>query len=74
MAPPAEPGRSARPDVHRPAAADRTRPALSRATNNRCSARWTFSVDAGEALLVQGDNGAGKTTLLRVLAGPVAGR
>ncbi len=27
------------------------------------------SVDAGEALLVQGDNGAGKTTLLRVLAG-----
>ncbi len=26
-------------------------------------------VDAGEALLVQGDNGAGKTTLLRVLAG-----
>lgn len=33
-------------------------------------------VDAGEALLVQGDNGAGKTTLLRVLAGllrPVAG-
>ena len=28
-----------------------------------------FSVDAGEALLVQGDNGAGKTTLLRVLAG-----
>lgn len=29
----------------------------------------TFSVDAGEALLVQGGNGAGKTTLLRVLAG-----
>ncbi|MBW3549766.1 MAG: heme ABC exporter ATP-binding protein CcmA [Proteobacteria bacterium] len=28
-----------------------------------------FTVDAGEALLVQGDNGAGKTTLLRVLAG-----
>ena len=28
-----------------------------------------FDVDAGEALLVQGDNGAGKTTLLRVLAG-----
>jgi heme exporter protein A len=28
-----------------------------------------FEVDAGEALLVQGDNGAGKTTLLRVLAG-----
>ena len=28
-----------------------------------------FSVDAGEALLVQGDNGAGKTSLLRVLAG-----
>jgi heme exporter protein A len=28
-----------------------------------------FAVDAGEALLVQGDNGAGKTTLLRVLAG-----
>ncbi|GHA71407.1 heme ABC exporter ATP-binding protein CcmA [Cognatilysobacter bugurensis] len=28
-----------------------------------------FSVDAGEALLVQGGNGAGKTTLLRVLAG-----
>jgi heme exporter protein A len=28
-----------------------------------------FSVDGGEALLVQGDNGAGKTTLLRVLAG-----
>jgi heme exporter protein A len=28
-----------------------------------------FSVDTGEALLVQGDNGAGKTTLLRVLAG-----
>ena len=28
-----------------------------------------FSVDAGEALLVQGDNGVGKTTLLRVLAG-----
>jgi heme exporter protein A len=27
------------------------------------------SVDAGEALLVQGGNGAGKTTLLRVLAG-----
>lgn len=36
-----------------------------------------FSVDAGEALLVQGRNGAGKTTLLRVLAGllaPEAGR
>ena len=28
-----------------------------------------FTVDAGEALLVQGDNGAGKTTLLRVLSG-----
>lgn len=28
-----------------------------------------FHVDAGEALLVQGDNGAGKTTLLRLLAG-----
>ncbi len=28
-----------------------------------------FSVDAGEALLVEGGNGAGKTTLLRVLAG-----
>ena len=28
-----------------------------------------FSVDGGEALLVQGGNGAGKTTLLRVLAG-----
>ena len=28
-----------------------------------------FSVDSGEALLVQGGNGAGKTTLLRVLAG-----
>ncbi|MBA2239046.1 MAG: heme ABC exporter ATP-binding protein CcmA [Lysobacter sp.] len=28
-----------------------------------------FSVDAGEALLVQGSNGSGKTTLLRVLAG-----
>ncbi|WP_159015972.1 heme ABC exporter ATP-binding protein CcmA [Cognatiluteimonas profundi] len=28
-----------------------------------------FVIDAGEALLVQGDNGAGKTTLLRVLAG-----
>ncbi len=28
-----------------------------------------FSVDTGEALLVQGGNGAGKTTLLRVLAG-----
>jgi heme exporter protein A len=26
-------------------------------------------VDAGEALLVEGDNGSGKTTLLRVLAG-----
>ena len=36
-----------------------------------------FSVDANEALLVQGGNGAGKTTLLRVLAGllrPDAGR
>ena len=31
-----------------------------------------FDVDAGEALLVQGDNGAGKTTLLRVLAGLLA--
>jgi heme exporter protein A len=28
-----------------------------------------FSVEANEALLVQGGNGAGKTTLLRVLAG-----
>ena len=28
-----------------------------------------FTVDVGEALLVQGGNGAGKTTLLRVLAG-----
>jgi heme exporter protein A len=28
-----------------------------------------FAIEAGEALLVQGDNGAGKTTLLRVLAG-----
>ncbi|GHE25722.1 heme ABC exporter ATP-binding protein CcmA [Vulcaniibacterium thermophilum] len=28
-----------------------------------------FAVDAGEALLVQGENGSGKTTLLRVLAG-----
>ncbi|MFT4247610.1 MAG: heme ABC exporter ATP-binding protein CcmA [Pseudomonas sp.] len=28
-----------------------------------------FHIDAGEALLVQGDNGAGKTTLLRLLAG-----
>lgn len=28
-----------------------------------------FSVDGGEALLVQGGNGSGKTTLLRVLAG-----
>lgn len=28
-----------------------------------------FSVDGGEALLVQGDNGSGKTTLLRVLCG-----
>lgn len=28
-----------------------------------------LAVDAGEALLVQGDNGAGKTTLLRVIAG-----
>ena len=28
-----------------------------------------FHIDAGEALLVQGDNGSGKTTLLRVLAG-----
>ncbi|MFT4198094.1 MAG: heme ABC exporter ATP-binding protein CcmA [Pseudoxanthomonas sp.] len=36
-----------------------------------------FTVDAGEALLVQGGNGAGKTTLLRVLAGllrPQAGQ
>ena len=33
-----------------------------------------FSVDAGEALLVQGDNGAGKTTLLRVLAGLLRAR
>ena len=29
----------------------------------------SFSVDAGEALLVTGPNGAGKTTLLRTLAG-----
>jgi heme exporter protein A len=28
-----------------------------------------LAVEAGEALLVQGDNGSGKTTLLRVLAG-----
>src|SRR5690606_37494322 len=28
-----------------------------------------FTVEPGEALLVQGGNGAGKTTLLRVLAG-----
>jgi heme exporter protein A len=28
-----------------------------------------FSIEANEALLVQGSNGAGKTTLLRVLAG-----
>ena len=32
-----------------------------------------FSVDANEALLVQGGNGAGKTTLLRVLAGLLRG-
>ncbi len=32
-----------------------------------------FSVEAGEALLVQGGNGAGKTTLLRVLAGLLDG-
>ncbi|WP_226468454.1 heme ABC exporter ATP-binding protein CcmA [Luteimonas panaciterrae] len=32
-----------------------------------------FSVEPGEALLVQGDNGAGKTTLLRVLAGLLRG-
>jgi len=32
-----------------------------------------FSVEAGEAMLVQGDNGAGKTTLLRVLAGLLDG-
>ena len=30
-----------------------------------------FSVDAGEALLVQGDNGAGKTTLLRAEGGEI---
>ena len=41
----------------------------SRATRAACSGRSISSVDAGEALLVQGDNGAGKTTLLRVLAG-----
>ncbi|WP_242107815.1 heme ABC exporter ATP-binding protein CcmA [Luteimonas aquatica] len=33
----------------------------------------SFSVEAGEALLVRGDNGAGKTTLLRVLAGLLRG-
>lgn len=35
-----------------------------------------FSVDTGEALLVQGGNGAGKTTLLRALSGllPCRGR
>ena len=32
-----------------------------------------FDVQAGEAMLVQGDNGAGKTTLLRVLAGLLDG-
>ncbi|MDH5833528.1 heme ABC exporter ATP-binding protein CcmA [Luteimonas kalidii] len=32
-----------------------------------------FSVQPGEALLVQGGNGAGKTTLLRVLAGLLDG-
>src|SRR5690606_12108869 len=32
-----------------------------------------FSVEAGEALMVQGGNGAGKTTLLRVLAGLLDG-
>ena len=37
----------------------------------------SFTVDAGEALLVTGPNGAGKTTLLRTLAGflpPEAGK
>jgi heme exporter protein A len=37
----------------------------------------SFSVDAGEALLVMGPNGAGKTTLLRTIAGflhPAGGR
>ena len=32
----------------------------------------SFSVSAGEALLMRGDNGAGKTTLLRILAGLLA--
>lgn len=29
----------------------------------------TFSLNAGQLILIQGDNGAGKTTLLRMLAG-----
>ena len=41
----------------------------SRATKQPVFGPLDFAVDAGEALLVQGDNGAGKTTLLRVLAG-----
>jgi heme exporter protein A len=37
----------------------------------------TFTVEAGQALILRGPNGAGKTSLLRVLAGlaqPLAGR
>ena len=39
-------------------------------------ANVSFSLDAGEALILRGPNGAGKTTLLRTLAGltpPIAG-